>query len=202
MARHGAIVTETKSANYTGVTTKLQIPSQANFVNGYFDWYLGIGAANIEAGISYSAAGFKVFINGVEGAETGSRSRTVSSIQKGQTVDLKLTYDHSTKRSSLYLNGSTLPWTDNALVTKTAGLSTYNTVKMVYGVQNQGGSSYSRASFSQTQLRADTSGATYKTWTSDLSNTIRRVPNGGTPDSADKFTIFNNAPLSTKLDPA
>ncbi|MFM9279276.1 hypothetical protein [Paenibacillus jiagnxiensis] len=199
--RHGAIVTETTSASYTGVSTKLKLPSQVNYVNGYVDWYLGIGKTNIEGGISYSSDGFKVFINGVEGAEKGQRSFPVSSLAKGQTVDLKLIYDHSTKRATLYLNGSPLSWTNNVPVKLLSGLNTYNTVKMVHGVQDEGGSSFSQASFSETQLRMNTSGSTYKTWTSSLSKTAPRVVSPGTSDSADQFTVYSNAPLSTKLDP-
>ncbi|ASA24850.1 hypothetical protein B9T62_31280 [Paenibacillus donghaensis] len=82
-------------------------------------------------------------------------------------------------------------------------LGTYNKVKMIHGVQDQGGSSYSQASFSQTQLRMDTAGAVYNTWTDNLSSTSRVVVgNGSDPASANQFTIYNFAPLITKLDPA
>ncbi|MNC72012.1 hypothetical protein D3C75_1230100 [compost metagenome] len=107
----------------------------------------------------------------------------------------------------MYVNGSPLPWTDNVDVGDTKKLlGTYNKVKMINGVQDQGGSSYSQASFSQTQLRMDTAGAVYNTWTDNLSSTSRVVISTkkapADPTSADKFTIYNFAPLITKLDPA
>jgi hypothetical protein len=204
MNRHGAVRTITNSASYTGVTTKLILPTTANFVNGYVDWYLGIGDAAIESGISYSSAGFKVFLgSSYNGVSTYFVSNPVASLAKGQTVDLKLIYDRATNRATLYVNGSPLPWTNNIDVGATSNLlGTYNKVKMIHGVEDQGGSSYSQASFSQTQLRMDTAGAVYNTWTSNLSTTSRVVVGGGDPASANKFTIYNFAPLITKLDPA
>lgn len=205
MNRHGAVRTITKTASYTGVTTKLILPTTANYVNGYVDWYLGIGDATIESGISYSYEGFKVFLGSTYGkVSTYNESHPVASLAKGQTVDLKLTYNHSTHRVTLYVNGSPLPWTDNVDIGDASKqLSTYNKIKMVHGVQDQGGSSYSQASFSQTQLRMDTAGAVYNTWTDNLSETAK-VPVGtdADPTSADKFTVYNFAPLITKLDPA
>jgi hypothetical protein len=62
MARHGAVKTITNAASYTGITTKLILPTTITQVNGYVDWYLGIGDATIESGISYSSQGFKVFL--------------------------------------------------------------------------------------------------------------------------------------------
>ncbi|WP_157794079.1 hypothetical protein [Paenibacillus donghaensis] len=117
---------------------------------------------------------------------------------------MKLTYDRSTNRATLYVNGSPLSWTNNVDVGDTSKmLGTYNKVKMIHGVQDQGGSSYSQASFSQTQLRMDTAGAVYNTWTDNLSSTSRVVVgNGSDPASANQFTIYNFAPLITKLDPA
>ncbi|MNI65304.1 hypothetical protein D3C73_1208050 [compost metagenome] len=131
----------------------------------------------------------------------------MASLAKGQTIDLKLVYNRSTNRATLYVNGSPLPWTDNVDVGDTKKLlGTYNKVKMINGVQDQGGSSYSQASFSQTQLRMDTAGAVYNTWTDNLSSTSRVVISTkkapADPTSADKFTIYNFAPLITKLDPA
>jgi hypothetical protein len=134
-------------------------------------------------------------------------SNPVASLAKGQTVDLKLIYDRSTNRATLYVNGSPLSWTNNVDVGATSNLlGTYNKVKMIHGVQDQGGSSYSQASFSQTQLRMDTAGAVYNTWTPSLSTTGRVVvstqEDPADPTSADKFTVYNFAPLITKLDPA
>ncbi|QQZ64512.1 hypothetical protein JI735_34300 (plasmid) [Paenibacillus sonchi] len=75
-------------------------------------------------------------------------------------------------------------------------LGTYNKVKMINGVQDQGGSSYSQASFSQTQLRMGTAGAVYNTWTDNLSSTSRVVISTkkapADPTSADKFTIITS----------
>ncbi|CQR56947.1 hypothetical protein [Paenibacillus riograndensis] len=208
MNRHGAVRTITNSASYTGVTTKLILPTTINAVNGYVDWYLGIGDAAIESGISYSYEGFKVFLGSSYGdVSTYNESHPVASLAKGQTVDLKLVYDYATNRATLYVNGSPLPWTNNVNVGATKNLlSTHNKVKMIHGVQDQGGSSYSQASFSQTQLRMDTAGAVYNTWTDNLSSTSRVVvstkEHPADPTSADKFTIYNFAPLITKLDPA
>ncbi|MEK3880668.1 hypothetical protein [Paenibacillus sp. FSL M7-0420] len=208
MLRHGAVRTLTKSASYTGVTTKLILPTTINLVNGYVDWYLGIGDAAIEAGISYSSAGFKVFLgSSYNNNSTYFQSNPVASLGKGQTVDLKLVYNYATNRATLYVNGSALPWTDNVNVGLTQNLlGTYNKVKMIHGVEDQGGSSYSQASFSQTQLRMDVAGAIYNTWTDNLSTTNRVVvsteENPADPNSAAKFTIYNFAPLITKLDPA
>ncbi|WP_051459439.1 hypothetical protein [Paenibacillus zanthoxyli] len=145
MTRHGAVRTITEAANYTGVTTKLILPTTINPVNGYVDWYLGIGDASIESGISYSSQGFKVFLGASYGStSTYYQSNVVSSLQKGQTVDLKLIYDHSTHQATLYLNGAALPWTDHVNIGQAANaLSTYNKVKMIHGVEDQGGSSYS-----------------------------------------------------------
>lgn len=206
MNRHGAVRTITTAASYTGVTTKLILPTTINLVNGYVDWYVGIGETVIESGISYSYEGFKVFLGATDasGNKAYYASNPVATLSKGQTVDLKLTYDHATKRVTLYVNGSPLPWTDNVYIgTASNSLSTYNKVKMIHGVQDQGGSSYNQASFSQTQLRMDTAGAVYKTWTDDLSKTAKvPVGEGADPASANKFTVYNFAPLITKLDPA
>jgi hypothetical protein len=119
----------------------------------------------------------------------------------GQTVDLKLIYDHSTHQATLYVNGAVLSWTDHVNIGNAyLALSTYNKVKMIHGVEDQGGSSFSQASFSLTQLRTDTAGANYTTWTDSLSTTSRVVVTGGDSTSADKFTVYNFAPLITKLD--
>ncbi|MEK5238710.1 hypothetical protein NST99_23740 [Paenibacillus sp. FSL L8-0470] len=204
MNRHGAVRTITNAASYTGVSTKLILPTTINPVNGYVDWYLGIGEASIEAGISYSYLGFKVFLGAsYGGTSTYYNSQVVSSLAKGQTVDLKLTYDHSTRQATLYLNGAALPWTDHKDVGDASkALGTYNKVKMIHGVEDQGASSYSQASFSQTQLRTDTAGANYTPWTSSLSTTQKVAVGSGDPTSANKFSVINFAPLITKLDPA
>lgn len=206
MYRHGAVRTVTNTASYTGVTTKLILPTSISVPDGYVDWYLGIGDEVIESGISYSYEGFKVFLGVKEYGQPNSHP--VPSLKMGQTVDLKLIYNYDNDKVTLFVNGSPLPWTDKSIPLAKKYLNKYNRVKMVHGVGDQGKCSYSQASFSQTQLRMDTAGATYKTWTSDLSETKRVVPGpeeGQTtlpdPRSADQFTVYNFAPLITKLEP-
>ncbi|MDN4619782.1 hypothetical protein QCD85_16860 [Paenibacillus sp. PsM32] len=205
MNRHVGIVSETSNANYTGVTTKLTLPTTINVTSGYVDWYLGIGPSAIEAGISYKVGeGFRVFINGVEGADVpNKRSQRVSYLQPGQTVDMKLTYNHSTKRSSLFINSQVVPWADEAPVTTyTARLmNTLNTVKMVQGVEDTGSNVTSTASFSQPQLRMNAAGTIYNPWTASLSKqTIKR--NLGDAGGDAHVYLVNTFPLAARIDKA
>ena len=50
--RHGAIVTQTDEAKWSGITADIVLPKTATIKNGYADWYLGLGSAVVESGIS------------------------------------------------------------------------------------------------------------------------------------------------------
>ncbi|MDQ0493780.1 hypothetical protein [Paenibacillus brasilensis] len=204
MNRHAGIVAETTSANYTGLTAKLTIPSSIHVNDGYVDWYMGIGKSAIEAGISYKAGvGFKVFINGVVDADKeGVRSKPVSFLSPGQTVDMKLVYNHGTKKATLYINSKPIDWATEVTATADAlkRLSTYNTVKLVHGVEDSGFNTFSQATYSSPQLRMDTAGTQYKAWTSSLSTTVPRVL--GDAGSADRLYILQKFPMETRLDQA
>lgn len=82
MYRHGAVRTVTNTASYTGVTTKLILPTSISVPDGYVDWYLGIGDEVIESGISYSYEGFKVFLGVKEYGQPNSHP--VPSLKMGQ----------------------------------------------------------------------------------------------------------------------
>ncbi|MDM5297078.1 hypothetical protein QUF51_02740 [Bacillus pumilus] len=193
--RHGAIVTQTDEAKWSGISADIVLPKTANIKNGYTDWYLGLGSAVVESGISKTSSGYKVFLG--SGSSSGSQywnSEYDTSIKDGARVNLKL-INNGDGTVSLYVNGK-LRYKQP--VANPSRLKNLDVVKMVHGVQDNGANSYSQASFSNVQLRADTTGSVYKKWDGTVkSSLLRKNLESGAP--APTFTVHSSIPLSTTL---
>lgn len=194
--RHGAMKTVTRDAKWTGISATLHLPKTVDVTSGYIDWYLGLGKEVVEAGISRISGGrYKCFL-GTGSELEGKYQSDFVTLQDGGTVTLKLV-DNGDNTISLFMNGSEI---HSRFPVKPGRLGTYNTVKMVHGVEDYGTSSYSQASFSNVQLRANTSGSVYVPWDSSVAYTYTRehlTPNGGA-----NFTGYSAVPLSTSLSKA
>ncbi|WP_246027981.1 hypothetical protein [Paenibacillus xylaniclasticus] len=194
--RHGAMKTVTNEAKWTGISATLNLPQTVNVTSGYVDWYLGLGKEVVEAGISRIKGGqYKCFLG--TGHNNGGKYESVPvSLKDGDKVTLKL-IDNGDNTISLFMNGTEI---HSKFPVKNGRLGTYNTVKMVHGVEDDGTSSYSQASFSNVQLRANTSGSVYVPWDGSVTFTYTRehlTPNGGA-----NFTGHSAVPLSTSLSKA
>ncbi|MGE8080986.1 hypothetical protein [Peribacillus loiseleuriae] len=192
--RHGAVKTETTEKKWTGISADIVLPKTVNVVGSasYVDWYLGLGDAVIESGISRTPQGYKVFLNSGE-KEGGSQywvSEYDTNIKDGDRVALKL-INNNNGTVSLYVN-NVLRYTKP--VYKPSRLAQFDIVKMVQGVQDAGGSSFSQASFSNVLLRADASGAVYTPFDGKIPYKTTRVDVGG-----NNFTVYSHVPLSTSL---
>ncbi|WP_407968914.1 hypothetical protein [Bacillus altitudinis] len=193
--RHGAIVTQTDEAKWSGITADIVLPKTATIKNGYADWYLGLGSAVVESGISKTASGYKVFLGtGSQGGSQYWNSEYDSSIKDGARVNLKL-INNGDGTVSLYVNGK-LRYKQP--VYNPSRLKNLDVVKMVHGVQDNGTNSYSQASFSNVQLRANTSGSVYKKWDGTVKSSLLRK-NLESGASTPKFTVISSVPLSTTL---
>jgi hypothetical protein len=64
MSRKGVVQTRTNEKKWTGVTGDIVLPDITNVYDGYIDFYLGIGTGVLEAGLSKTPQGYKIFING------------------------------------------------------------------------------------------------------------------------------------------
>ncbi|MGM1022035.1 MAG: hypothetical protein ACQEXV_16180 [Bacillota bacterium] len=74
----------------------------------------------------------------------------------------------------MYINSKPIDWATEVTATADAlkRLNTYNTVKLVHGVEDSGFNTFSQATYSSPQLKSmDTAGTQYKAWTSSLSTT-------------------------------
>lgn len=193
--RHGAIVTQTNEAKWSGISADITLPKKATIKNGYADWYLGLGSAVVESGISKTPSGYKVFLG--SGAQSGSQywnSEYDKNITDGSRVNLKL-INNGDGTVSLYVNGK-LRYKQP--VANPSRLKNLDVVKMVHGVQDNGTNSYSQASFSNVQLRANASGSVYKKWDATIKSSLLRK-NLESGAAAPKFTVISSIPLSTTL---
>lgn len=198
--RHGAMRTLSTSAKWTGISATLNLPKtvtvhpQGNNPASYVDWYLGLGAAVVEAGISRTNSGYKCFLG--TGSKVGGKYESVPvSLSDGGTVNLKLV--NNGNKISLFMNSQEI---HKDFPVPAGKLGTYDVVKMVHGVHDNGNNSYSQASFSNVQLRANTSGSVYVPWNASVGHTSTRVnltPNGGA-----NFTSSSALPLATTLSQA
>ncbi|MFS1519613.1 hypothetical protein V1503_24610 [Bacillus sp. SCS-151] len=199
-ASEGAVKVITNNKSYSGITADIKLPSNADVKTGYVNWYLGIGAAKVEAGISKTPSGYKVFCN-TGYKESGSNdkywiSSYDSSIEDGDTVNLKLV-NNGDNTLTMYVNGKVY---ENEAGVKYEnrpiydGLAQYEQVKMVMGVEDDGSNSFSEASFSNVQLRANASGSIYKKWDSSISSEFSRYSSYG-----DDFDVSSQVPLSASL---
>lgn len=103
--RHGAIVTQTDEAKWSGISADIVLPKTATIKNGYADWYLGLGSAVVESGISKTSSGYKVFLgSGSQGGSKYWNSEYDTSIKDGARVNLKL-INNGDGTVSLYVNG-------------------------------------------------------------------------------------------------
>ncbi|MGE8082009.1 hypothetical protein [Peribacillus loiseleuriae] len=194
--RHGAVKTETTEKKWTGISADIVLPKTVNVVGSasYVDWYLGLGDAVIESGISRTPQGYKVFLNSGE-KEGGSQywvSEYDPTIKDGDRVSLKLV-NNNDGTVSLYVNNNPKARYTQAIY-KPSRLAPTDIVKMVQGVQDAGGSSFSQASFSNVLLRANASGTVYTPFDGKIPYKTTRVDVGG-----NDFTVFSHVPLSTSL---
>lgn len=181
------------NGRYTGITSDIQLPRSVVVKSGYVNWYLGIGAHKVEGGISKTPEGYKVFLNTgfAESKENPIywNSQFDPSIKDGDRVNIKLV-NNGNKTVTMYVNW--IPRYVNQPVYGT--FSQYEPVKMVQGVYDYGGSSTSQASFSDVQLRTDTSGNFYKNWDGSVSSSFARHETYGS-----HFNVFSQVPLSASL---
>jgi hypothetical protein len=198
MYRHLGMVTKTTTRSWNGIQAEIVLPSTANaLVYGYFDWYLGLGEAGIESGISKKAGeGYQVFLGGV-GLAPQSKSIV---LYDGQRVRLKL-YQYA-KNGEHYVDilvNDVVQHTSKFTAATSAAVGTTDVVKMVHGVEDQGHSNYTQASFSNMQLRTG-DGSTYTPWTSGVGFTfVKKELNGSDPGMLDSMTVHSQLPLSTSL---
>lgn len=146
------MVTQTTSKSWNGIQAEIVLPATANTpVYGYIVWYLGLGAAGIESGISKLAGeGYKIFLGGV-GLEYKSKPLAV---YDGQRVRLKLY--HYTKSDQRYVDILVNDAVQHssaftAATEKAVGIK--DVVKMVHGVEDQGHCNYTQASFCSATYR-------------------------------------------------
>lgn len=199
--RHGAMRTITTSASWTGIQATLRLPQsvtvhpQENNPASYVDWYLGLGSTVVEAGISRTNTTYRCFLG--TGSNLGGKFESVPvNLRNGDSVRLKLV-NNGNNTISLFMNDVEI---HANFPIRPGRLGTYDVVKMVHGVHDNGNNSYSQASFSNVQLRANTSGSVYVPWDGSIGHTFTRVnltPNGGA-----NFTSYSAVPLSTSLSPA
>lgn len=197
--RHGAMRTKSTSAKWTGISATLHLPQnvivhpQGNSVASYVDWYLGLGNEVVEAGISRTSSGYKCFLG--TGSDKGGKYESVPvSLQDGGTVNLKLV-NNGNNTISLFMNSTEI---HKNFPVAAGRLGTYDIVKMVHGVHDNGNNSYSQARFSNVQLRANTSGSVYVPWDASVGHTYERV-HITKPDGGANFTGYSAVPLSTSL---
>lgn len=198
--RHGALRTITQNPDYTGITADIVLPETVDVTSGYVDWYMGIGDAHIEAGISRTKDGYKVFCG--TGSQYGDQhwnSEYDNRIQDGDRVNVKLVHNYIERQLEMYVNGELYydqPIADEMYSVK--GLHKFDTVKTIIGVQDNGTSSHSQSSFSQVQLRANAAGSIYHDFDSSVPYNFGRVDisgNGG----GDDYTVYSALPLSGAL---
>lgn len=192
--RHGAVRTLTTDANYSGISATLKLPSTVSIdqTGGYVDWYLGLGATVVEAGISRTATTYKCFL-GTGSTNGGVYDSKPVSLQDGGTCNLKL-INNGDNTISLYLNSNLI---HANFPVKPGRLGAKDVVKMVHGVEDNGKSSYSQASFSNVQLRANASGSVYVPWDGSVKSTTTKVDI--TAGGAKQMTTHSQVPLSTSL---
>ncbi|MFD6903523.1 hypothetical protein [Streptomyces diastaticus] len=191
-ASEGAVKTVTNNKSYTGITADIVLPTSIRVNSGYVNWYLGIGAAKVEGGISKTPTGYKVFLNtGYNESSQNSKywnSQFDSTINDGDRVNLKLV-NNGDGTISMYVNGN-LRYKQPVYGT----LGLYEQVKMVQGVEDNGTNSFSQASFSNVQLRANTTGSVYHKWDGTIPSTFSRYGSYGSD-----FYVYSQVPLSSKL---
>lgn len=191
-ASEGAVKSVT-NGKYTGISADVKLPSSVVVKSGYVNWYLGIGEAKVEGGISRTPEGYKVFLN-TGYNESGKDNRYWNtqydrSIKDGDRVNIKLV-NNGNKTITMYVNG-VAKYINQPVY---GAFSQYEPVKMVQGVEDNGSNSFSQASFSNVQLRADISGANYKTWDGSVSSTFSRYGVYGS-----NFYVYSQVPLSASL---
>ncbi|MCY9543617.1 hypothetical protein M5X00_24175 [Paenibacillus alvei] len=197
MYRHLGMVTSTKSTSWNGIQAEITLPSSSVPVYGYIDWYLGLGKAGIESGISKNAGdGYRVFLGGV-GLEYKKKS---IALYDGQKVRLKL-YQYSQGNNrfvTLLVNDVEQFVTQFSAATK-AAVGVTDVVKMVHGVEDQGHCSFNQTSFSNVLLRQG-DGSTYTPWTSSIPyDFVKKELNGSDSGMMSTFTVHSQLPLSTSL---
>lgn len=188
----GGIKTITNS-KYTGISADIQLPNSAVVKYGYVNWYLGIGAAKVEGGISKTPQGYRVFLNtGYKESKEDKRywiSQPDPSIKDGDRVNIKLV-NNGDKTVTMYVN-----WIPRYVSQPVFGtFSQYEPVKMVQGVEDIGDNSFSQASFSNVQLRTNTTGAIYKNWDGSVPSSFARHETYGS-----HFNVYSHVPLSASL---
>ncbi|MBS5915056.1 MAG: hypothetical protein KID09_31410, partial [Paenibacillus macerans] len=198
MYRHLGMVTKTTSKKWNGIQAEIVLPSTANAtVYGYIDWYLGLGEAAIESGISKKTGeGYQVFLGGVG---LTYKSKAIS-LKDGQRVRLKLyQYAKNGVRYVDILVNDVVQHTSQFTSATNSAVGETDVVKMVHGVEDQGHCNYTQASFSNVQLRTG-DGSTYTPWTSNVGFSFaKKELNGSDPGMLDTITVHSQLPLSTSL---
>ena len=198
MYRHLGMVTTTESKTWNGIQAEIVLPSTASAkVYGYIDWYLGLGDAGIESGISKKAGeGYNVFLGGV-GLEYKSKS---IALYDGQRVRLKLyQYSQGADRYVTILVNDVVQHTSQFTAATKTAVGVTDSVKIVHGVEDQGHCSYTQASFSNVQLRTG-DGSSYTPWTSSIKYKFaKKELKGSDPGMLETMTVHSQLPLSTSL---
>ena len=189
-ATEGAVKSVTNSS-YTGIAADINLPKSVVVKDGYVNWYLGIGASKVEGGISKTPSGYKVFLNSGynESGQNNKYWNTQYDTSISNRVNLKI-INNGNGTVTMYVNGS--PRYANQPVY--GSFSQYEPVKLVQCVEGTGRNSFSQASFSNVLLRADTSGAIYKSWNGSISSSFSKHGTYG-----NSFTIYSQVPLSASL---
>lgn len=193
------------TGNYYGIGGTLVIPSEATAKNGnVINFQMGL-ADKVEGGISYSDAGWKVFLNTEYGACLSNNTEAACSKywrsipltaqpQAGDQLNLKIV-NNGNGTVSYYLNGSTdfngYSWANMPVFGR---LSVTTPVKILHIASDLGGTTkYKNAEWKNVVLRANASGSTYTNWTTSVGKTAHH-------QNSSYFTILSSIdPLKTSF---
>lgn len=183
------------SASYIGIKGSIKIPTTLSVSGGYVDWYFGLGNAIVEAGVSYTGTKFRTPIKITSAAGEpiiGTSKDDITGIKPGDVVPIQLLHDRSNHTISVWVNGLKV-WDRISILDSNGNdvLGMASTAKMVFGLDDQGASSYSQASFSLMKLQK--TDGTWIDWNSNVPWTPS--PSG----SASSFNLSSYIPLSASL---
>ncbi|AIQ69648.1 hypothetical protein [Paenibacillus graminis] len=181
--------------SFIGIKGSIKIPTTLNVSGGYVDWYFGLGNAIVEAGISYTGTKFRTPIKITSaGGEPiiGTSQDDITGITPGATVPIQLLHDRPNHTISVWINGVKI-WNSISILDSHGNdvLGSASTAKMVFGLDDQGASSYSQGSF--TLLKLQKTDGTWIDWNSNVPYTP--LPSG----SASSFNLSSYVPLSASL---
>ncbi|GGG52091.1 hypothetical protein [Paenibacillus radicis (ex Gao et al. 2016)] len=193
--------------SYYGIGGSLVIPSNVSAANGnVINFQLGL-ADTVEAGVSFSSAGWKIFINtGYHACKANSNNTEVfcskywrsvpltTQPAAGDVLNLKIV-NNGNNTVSYFLNGTSVfngyDWGNLPVYTS---LPATTKVKFMHITSDFNGTTrYNNAEWKDIVLRANASGSVYTNWTSSIPRTSSHTNEGN-------FTIHSSFnPLKTSF---